>query len=481
MIPYERKRGPMKEFKLHLENDLLGRIQEAAKGAGLSTNQMIVNVLEENFQGQMSFDYAAALAELVREAQSRSPGECFVLADLDFFSRLGVSTAEKGRVQPSTVRARLGRTFNRAVSQGQVPGIARATTIRDGKTVLRFLSGTAVYVREEKQKGENDMKTLKVLEWNIHQQGGCGGGLIPPWVLEEMTRPRKWDESEGLDEREPDIIICTEFCFSGERDEFINRMGKARESRNGPLIYPNPEKAYQDFLKRGFFTRDVFIKKLKEKKYDCRVSENMDGNDVLIAVRDCYQITNKSDFKRCYGVAGAEEIPENCRVDIRVGEKMLTVFGVRIKTISDFSMRRSQFTDWLLSQLSTIGNPVIVAGDFNNNRRGSPNKDWSLAVIDRLLSAGFKRYTPEGSSIYETEPEGGSKYEFAEDHFIAKGITLKELFPYSRKFARRDSIAYPWGEDFREPMQPGLRYKDLETVLPPYPDHAILKAEFVLE
>jgi len=141
----------MREFKLHLEDDLLGKIQEAAERAGLSTNQMIVNVLEESFRGQVSFDYAAALAELVREARSRPAGESFVLADLDTFSRLSVSTAEKGYVQPSTVRARLGRTFNRAVSQGQVPGIARATIVRDGKTELRFLSGTAVYVREEEK------------------------------------------------------------------------------------------------------------------------------------------------------------------------------------------------------------------------------------------------------------------------------------------------------------------------------------------
>lgn len=441
MILYERKRGPMKEFKLHLENDLLGKIQEAAERAGFSTNQMIVNVLEENFQGQVSFDYAAALAELVREAQSRPVGERFVLADLDAFSRLSVSTAEKGCVQPSTVRARLGRTFNRAVSQGQVPGIARDTMVRDGKTVLRFLSGTAVYVREEKQKGENEMKTLKVLEWNIHQQGGHGGGKIPEWVASEIK------------DADVDIAILTEVCTAGPG-------------------------------------RDKFIQSLKD--YRCYTSENVGGNDVLIAVKECYVISDAAPvWVPCYG---DDMIPENLQVDINVDGTTVSVFGVRIKTTDDFGMRRSQFAGWLLPQLSKIKNPVIIAGDFNNNRRGAEerfNKDripetqrWSIVQIDRLLETQFPdviRKTPEGSSIYEVEPERGQEDEFAEDHFLVKGLRCQKLFDYDRTFTTRDKIAYFMGKDFAEPWRPGMQEKDRLKVKPPYPDHAILMGEFVLE
>ncbi len=139
----------MSALKLYLEEDLLERVKQAAKEAGLSTNQMIVNILEENFQGQVSFDYAGALAELVKEAQARPVGERFVLSDLDTFSRVSVTTAEKGYVQPSAVRAKLGQMFNRAVSRGQAPGVARATVERAGKASLCFWSGAAVYVREE--------------------------------------------------------------------------------------------------------------------------------------------------------------------------------------------------------------------------------------------------------------------------------------------------------------------------------------------
>jgi len=138
----------LKSFKLYLEDDLLERVQKAAERAGLSANQTIVNVLEESFQGQVSFDYSAALAELIKEARDRPAGESFVLADLDAFSRLSVSTAEKGHMQPSAVRARLGRIFNRAVSQGRVPGVVRATVTRNGKEELKFLARAAVYVKE---------------------------------------------------------------------------------------------------------------------------------------------------------------------------------------------------------------------------------------------------------------------------------------------------------------------------------------------
>ncbi len=138
----------MKEFKLHLKGELLDRIKEAAEEAGLSINQLIVNILEESFQGQVSFDYAAALEKLVKEAQGRPAEKEFVLADLPSFSQVSVATAEKGYMQPSAIRARLGRIFNRAVSQGRVPGVARATVTRDGKEELKFLARAAVYVRE---------------------------------------------------------------------------------------------------------------------------------------------------------------------------------------------------------------------------------------------------------------------------------------------------------------------------------------------
>ncbi len=128
----------------------MDRIKAEAEEAGISANQIMIRALEERFQGEVSFDYSAAMEKLVREAQSRPVGEEFVLADLPSFTQVSVVTAEKGQMRPSAVRARLGRIFCRAVSQGRVPDIARATMTRSGEEPpkLKFLARAAVYVKE---------------------------------------------------------------------------------------------------------------------------------------------------------------------------------------------------------------------------------------------------------------------------------------------------------------------------------------------
>ncbi len=139
----------MKEFKLHLREELLDKIKEAAEDAGISINQIMISALEESFQGgQVSFDYPVAMEKLVKEAQSRPAGQEFVLADLPSFTQVSVVTAEKGHMKPSAVRARLGRIFNRAVSQGRVSGVARATVMRNGEERLKFLARAAVYIKK---------------------------------------------------------------------------------------------------------------------------------------------------------------------------------------------------------------------------------------------------------------------------------------------------------------------------------------------
>ncbi len=134
----------MNALKLYLEEDLLDRVKKAAKEAGLSTNQKIVNILEENFQGQVSFDYPAVMEKLVKEAQSCPVGKEFVLSDLPSFAQVSVVTVANGQMRPSGVRAKLGSMFGQAVSRGKVAGVARATV----GTSLRFCSGAAVYVRK---------------------------------------------------------------------------------------------------------------------------------------------------------------------------------------------------------------------------------------------------------------------------------------------------------------------------------------------
>lgn len=137
----------MKRINLSVEDSLLEAIETAAAKAGTTTNLLIISLLEDSFCEQKTFDYGAALQTLVAEAKTRPTGE-FTLADLPSFSRLCVATAENGYLQPSTLRARLGKAFNNAVSQGRVPGVCRATVTRNGKEKLKFLARAAVYVKE---------------------------------------------------------------------------------------------------------------------------------------------------------------------------------------------------------------------------------------------------------------------------------------------------------------------------------------------
>jgi len=141
----------MKRINLSVEDSLLTAIEAAAAKAGTTTNLLIINLLEASFCGQKTFDYGAALQTLVSEAKARPAGE-FTMADLPSFSQLCVATAENGYLQPSTLRARLGKAFNNAVSQRRVPGVTRATVTREGKEKLKFFARTAVYVKKTKEE-----------------------------------------------------------------------------------------------------------------------------------------------------------------------------------------------------------------------------------------------------------------------------------------------------------------------------------------
>lgn len=268
-------------------------------------------------------------------------------------------------------------------------------------------------------------KSVTVLEWNVHQQGGAGKGVIPPWVKKEIS---------GFD-----IVVLTEFCGICEG-------------------------------------RNEFIASLEELGYHCVASENPKGykgyqNDILIAVKSSFSI-QKCSWVPCYGVNNPDAIPENLRVDIDCGGTILTVLGVRIKTLVNFKMRKQQF-QWVLDQIVDIKHPILIAGDFNHGKRGSCNTDWSMSIMeDMLKSKGFTLYTPEGSSIYCVKNYNGN--EFPDDHFITKGAEVS-VDNYDRNFTERDPSAYFLGKDFQEQWYPGANDNKLAKVAPSFPDHAILK------
>ncbi len=129
-----------------MEEDLMSDVKEAAEKAGVSMNTWINNLLEDTLRGQRSFDDAQVFREMIEEIQVREfENNEFLLSELDAFAQLSVSTAEKGYLQPSTLRARVGKAFNLAVRQGQVPGVTRA---KDKRGDLKFRFRAAVYRKE---------------------------------------------------------------------------------------------------------------------------------------------------------------------------------------------------------------------------------------------------------------------------------------------------------------------------------------------
>lgn len=251
---------------------------------------------------------------------------------------------------------------------------------------------------------------LTIMEWNIHQQGlYCKDTPLPIWIIDEFAGS--------------DIVVLTEYCHRNNRSE-------------------------------------EFVQAIREKGYHCVFSKNTGGNDILIAVKDCYPVVEHT-FEACYGI---DHIPENLRVDIMVGEGIISVVGVRIKTVG-YTERKTEL-EWLMKQIKDIANPIVITGDFNNNQRKTIEKRWNLDVLDKCLLPGFARITPDGSSIFEEK----SRSEFPEDHFLAKGMTLEAL-PYDREFCTRHKTIYQWGKDFQ-------LYKgkdDVEHIRVGYPNHAILK------
>lgn len=268
------------------------------------------------------------------------------------------------------------------------------------------------------------MNTISILEWNIHQRGGDGEGIIPPWVKDEIN---------GFD-----IVVLTEFCT-------------------------------KKFDKK----RTAFITELEQLGYHCATSENPKGNDVLIAVKKARLSILRHSWVPCYGSKELESIPENLQVDIDCVGRTLTVMGIRIRTLDhDYKMRRKE-CKWVLDRMRDIKHPILMAGDFNHGRRRSPNPDWSISIMEDMLKGKeLTLYTPEGSSIFCEENYNGD--EFPDDHFAAKGAEIS-LEPYDRDFTSREPLAYFLGRDFREQWHPGARDKDLAKVEPPFPDHAILK------
>ncbi|MCW6107828.1 endonuclease/exonuclease/phosphatase family protein [Clostridium sporogenes] len=267
-------------------------------------------------------------------------------------------------------------------------------------------------------------KDLKIIEWNINQRTNYNGtNNIPQLVFEELK------------EQVVDIIILTEFFKGSNWIKFINNLDKY----------------------------NIFV--TDNSKYK--------QNDVLIAIKKDIRIKSVHDIESTTG----NNNPNFLRVDIEHKDKILSVIGVRIRVENygnnqvemqaEMEKRKAQ-NNIILNYIRPIKNPVIVIGDFNNNRRNTPIATWNINVIEKSFQRyNYTMHTPYGASIYEEYSP------FAEDHILAKNINVQNS-TYSRDFVNRDNSVYRWDKNF---SLYNSKTKKKELILPPYPDHAILSAK----
>ncbi len=268
---------------------------------------------------------------------------------------------------------------------------------------------------------------IKIMEWNINQRLNYAKRDIPKWIADIIL------------ENSADLIALTE-VYKGNNWEDIKNAAFAS---NYAVFETNNAQVCQ--------------------------------NDIVVAVN-----TNKLDvvYTKAY-FPYKEGIPDYLEIKCKskkTGKKFIFVC-VRIHASVSDEVKINELSHVLESLIND--DTVIICGDFNNNRRGFKESGrWHLLKIDEMIKQyNFERKTPEGSSIFK-ESQGNLEYEFADDHFLLKGIDENDfnLMPYDRSFVRKDKI-YKWGSDFQVYLGKDINGKCIyESIPAPFPDHAILKS-----
>ena len=267
---------------------------------------------------------------------------------------------------------------------------------------------------------------MRIIEWNINHRLGYSKNEMPPWVINKIKG-------------KADITILTE-CS--------NRVSN-----------------WQKVLCESFLDSRRYL--IFSSNNDC-----VNNNDVTIVVnKESVEVISMYSL-----VAKGHNAPDHLQLKCKSMEtgKLFTLVGLRIHAmnITD-DQKQNQFK----LVLDSISNEecVIIAGDFNCNRRCYIDKGkWNLQKIDEIIKDDYRRETPSGASWAKDVPSD-NKYCFALDHFIVKGIRKFNVEPYDRSFVKYEPKIYKWGTNFQADY--GWD-KPENTVRDPYPDHAILSAEF---
>lgn len=267
---------------------------------------------------------------------------------------------------------------------------------------------------------------LRVCEWNINHRKGYSNNKMPSWVIDFILEQ----------ERDYDIIILMECC------EKVSNWLQER--------------------------------KRLEERYFVFSSSNLQGgqNDVTIAVnKDTISVISTQSF-----FSSSHDVPDHLEVRCKCKEtgKQFSVVGMRIHAGAT-DEEKCEELELVINSLRDVYS-VIIGGDFNNNRRICPPREWNMAKLyEMCIQKGFRVLTPDGASFARDVPTDDDCC-FAEDHFILKGVSCEET-KYSRDFTDKDKSIYKWGKDFQTKKN---WEKHGNCVSDPYPDHAILEGTITI-
>lgn len=270
---------------------------------------------------------------------------------------------------------------------------------------------------------------MKVIEWNINHRYGHSKKKMPKWI------------KDVIDEEKATIIVLTEASFK----------------------IPNWEDEYRNLFDRNKYY--VF----------CSNNTAVGNNEVTIAIeKDCFNI----EYIKSY-LSEGHLYPDHLEVHCihKITKKKFVVVGVRIHSMNISNQQKREEFNTVLESVKYDEN-VMIVGDFNNYRRGFDDSYWCLSKIDELVTKeGFSMYTPQGGSIYK---DNDGAYSFPEDHIFIKGQLNINTCKYERSlFTNRDTTVYKWKTDFQK-----YRGKDkngeylYDNIEDPFPDHAIIEADF---
>lgn len=114
---------------IFLPDDLQTLVDTKATNIGLTTAAFITDILTEAFKDELnnlpSKSYSALYTELkdavVEYVKKHKKGDRFTLRDIPYYADLGFTTINKTHSIPSSIRARLGRSFNEDVRFSKSP------------------------------------------------------------------------------------------------------------------------------------------------------------------------------------------------------------------------------------------------------------------------------------------------------------------------------------------------------------------------